>query len=145
MSRTGHLLKRIFESSGKYLRHLSSAFKPTCGVALCIILLCPSMCTGPCLCPSVHTHMCSVDAGRQPWMLSLRYHQHPLCLEIRTLSGWELTKNRLGGQGAPGICLSLPPLYKLAQPLCPSGHSISPGRLCTSRHVSGHPTCCAWV
>lgn len=62
-----------------------------------------TLCVGPCMCTSVHTRMCDVDAAGQPWM----YHLPP-CLEIRILTGWELTKSGLGGQGAQAsafLCL----------------------------------------
>lgn len=120
------------------MRHLSSVFKTTYGMALCY--LCQSMCAGPRMCSSVHTRMCHVDARGQPWMLLLRYHLHPSCFEIRTLTGWELTKNRLGGReprylpvSACSVQTSMTTFFL--------HHSRPPGRLCTSRQVSAHPTC----
>jgi hypothetical protein len=71
--------------------------------------------------------MYDVDAIGQPWMLLLGDHHPPyLGFGIGTLTGWELIKNRLGGQVAQVSAF-------------PSYHSISPGRLCTFRQVSGHP------
>lgn len=89
----------------KYMRHLRSVFKTTCGMALCYHSVCQSVCAGPCMCASVHTRMCSVDAGGPPWMLLLGHHYHPPCFEVRTFTGWGLTKNGLGAQVSAYLCL----------------------------------------
>lgn len=89
------------------------------------------MCAGACMCAGVHAH---VYMWRPEGSLG--------CYSSDTIIRLVLREGlSLDSQGAPEICLSLPPLYRLLLPLFPSYHSIFPGRHCTPRHVSGHPTC----